>query len=152
MKMGLDPSAANFGLAFGPCTALPVAMDNGNYELIISYQMGKNPTSIIVILQWAMLHASKYQLTISGFDKSTGQTHDPFDNGIPLNGMPFSAKDLSTGSCAKDYGGWWHNNARGCGYTCLNNQYRQTTIFIKNKPVTTPFVEMKIRPANCKTQ
>ena len=126
---------------------------HGQWELRIDYQLSNGEKSYLHYSNFAVGNAaSKYQLTISGFDKSRGQTHDPFDNGIPLNGMPFSAKDLSTGSCAKDYGGWWHNNARGCGYTCLNNQYRQTTIFIKNKPVTTPFVEMKIRPANCKTQ
>ena len=93
----------------------------------------------------------KYHLTISSFDYSRGQTSDPFSSGPSLNGMPFIAKDFTTGSCASSYGGWWHDYSCGCGHACLNNHYSKITMYIKNNPVSTPFLEMKIRPVNCKT-
>ena len=124
----------------------------GRWELRIDYRLPNGEKSYLHYGNFAVGNAaSQYRLTISGFDGSRKQTDDPFHSGTPLNGMPFSAKDYSTGSCARDYGGWWHNNARGCGYTCLNNQYGQTTIYIRGQQAKTPFVEMKIRPVNCKT-
>lgn len=124
----------------------------GKWELRIDYQLPNGEKSYLHYDNFAVASAeNQYRLSISGFDYSRGQTHDPFSSGGPLNGMPFSAKDYTTGSCARNYGGWWHNNNRNCGHTCLNNHYSHTTMYIRNSAVTTPFLEMKIRPVNCKT-
>lgn len=122
------------------------------WELRIDYQLSNGEKSYLHYKNFAVASAdNQYRLTISGFDYSRGQTSDPFSSGASLNGMPFSSKDYTTGTCARDYGGWWHDNSRGCGDACLNNHYSHTTMFIRRKPVSTPFLEMKIRPVNCKT-
>ena len=123
----------------------------GKWELRIDYQLPNGEKSYLHYNNFAVASAeNKYRLTISGFDYSRGQTSDPFSSGPSLNGMPFIAKDFTTGSCASSYGGWWHDNSRGCGHACLNNHYSKTTMYIRNNPVSTPFLEMKIRPVNCK--
>lgn len=123
------------------------------WELRIDYQLRNGEKSYLHYKHFAVASAAdRYRLTISGFDSSRGQTTDPFSSGGSLNGMPFSSRDYTIGSCPINYGGWWHNNSRNCGWACLNNHYSHTTMYIKNKPESTPFLEMKIRPVNCKTE
>ena len=97
---------------------------------------------------------SNYQLSISGSNGITA--NDPFVTGSLLNGMPFTTKDRDNDNwsrnCAEDRvghaGGWWYNI---CTHIFLNNQYKNYYgIAVNNIWRQFSFVEMKIRPINCK--
>ena len=94
----------------------------GNWELRLDYQLKNSTKSYLHYNKFAIGSAEdQYLLNISGFD-SIGLT-DPFDNGIPLNGMKFSSRDrdndlLPSGNCAISCSGWWYNR---CSYIQLND-------------------------------
>jgi len=97
----------------------------------------------------------QYPLTASGYK---GTTADPF-NHQSHNGMKFTTIDRDNdrwapGNCAKDNwagsqaGGWWYNT---CASMHLNNRPKtHLLISLNNKWVRQNFVEMKIRPKNCR--
>ena len=100
--------------------------------------------------------SENYQLSISGF---TGITPaDPFKL-HDLDGQPFSTYDKNNRGnyCAvsahgsKAPGGWWYKN---CFYINLNYNYDYGgsdgfISFDKSAFFNPPFIEAKIRPANC---
>ena len=98
--------------------------------------------------------SSNYKLSISGF-KGTTST-DPFSD-YPLNGMPFTTKDRdndkwSSNNCAVNVAGgnasgWWYNQ---CSNIFLNHQYKHQNGIHSRGWKALSFIEMKIRPINCK--
>ena len=92
---------------------------------------------------------SGYTLSISRFKGIT--LTDPFST-HQLNGMPFSTKDKDndkwSNNCAvRDAGGWWYNQ---CSHIFLNHQYKSTIGIYLGGWKALSFIEMKIRPINCK--
>ena len=99
-----------------------------------------------------------YRLSILGF---TGITPiDPFTN-HNINAQQFTTYDrdndeLKGRNCADDghgneSGGWWHNS---CNHINLNYNYNHTGswgfMYLGDKWYDPKFIEMKIRPVNCK--
>ena len=93
----------------------------------------------------------QYPLTISGFDRI--RLTDPFNlDGNSLNGMKFTSRDrdndLISANCATRYGGFWYNK---CGGVEINDRYNHSSmLYLNGDWLTTPFLEMKIKPQNCK--
>ena len=98
-----------------------------------------------------------YRLSISGF---TGITPtDPFTTGHSINGQQFSTYDRDndawSDNCALTAhgstapGGWWYNS---CFHINLNYNYRGLSGFIllASKWYSPQYIDMKIRPVNCK--
>ena len=98
-----------------------------------------------------------YQLNISGF---TGITpYDPFIT-YPINKMQFTTYDKDNdqwhGNCTlnghgDESGGWWHSH---CNSINLNYNYKHTGgwgfMRLAGQWYDPIFIEMKIRPVNCK--
>ena len=124
----------------------------GDWELRIDYQLENGTKSYLHYNKFAVGSAKdQYKLTISGFD-SIGLTDVFNDIYASQNGMSFTSRDRdndrrSLGNCGY-YGGWWYNN---CGYIFLNNVYTGGTMFLNGDWHRTPFVKMKIRIKDCKT-
>ena len=122
----------------------------GNWELRIDFELLDGTKSYLHYNKFAVGPASdQYRLSISGFD-SIG-LNDVFRD-HSLNGLRFTSRDrdndLRSGSNCAYYGGWWHNN---CAYIALNNNYYHSQFFLNGNWYTAPFVEMKIRIKDCKT-
>ena len=95
----------------------------------------------------------KYRLSISGF---TGITPDDPFTSWNINNVQFATRDrVDINNCAVNGhdstapGGWWHRN---CFYINLNYNYGGRFGFIKLSGTwyTPKFIEMKIRPVNCR--
>ena len=102
---------------------------------------------------------AKYQLMIDGF---TGITPtDPFSTGSH-NGRAFSTydddNDPSSHNCAlqvnnaKGNGGWWHHNCWNINLNLNYNPAQYGFIYLSGTWYNPKWIEMKIRPLNCKPQ
>ena len=131
---------------------------NGNWELRIDFTFSNGTKSYMHYNDFRVEPATdNYRLNISGF---TGITPtDPFTT-FPINGMQFTTYDRDNnpwhGNCAlnghgDESGGWWHST---CNHINLNCNYNHTSIFgfirLANQWLDPIFIEMKIRPVNCK--
>ena len=129
---------------------------NGNWELRIDFTFSNGTKSYMHYNNFRVGPATdNYTLSISGF---TGITPtDPFTTHV-LNGQQFSTYDRANdpykhcainghGSTAP--GGWWYNS---CFYINLNFNHGGPRGFIALAGTwySPPFLEMKIRPVNCK--
>ena len=118
----------------------------GQWELRIDFQFENKTWSHLHYKQFKVGNSSaEYPLTIGGFTGITPK--DPFAI-HPLNNMRFSTSDndndQSSGNCAVDYGGWWHNN---CFY--INPNHQQPRMFLNSKRYYLLSVEMKMRQHDC---
>jgi len=128
----------------------------GNWELRIDFTMTNGTKSFMHYNHFRVGPATdKYRLSISGF---TGITPTDLFTAHLLNGQQFSTRDRdndgsSNRHCALNGhgstapGGWWYNN---CFYINLNYNYGGPIGFIFLGGYSPPFIEMKIRPSNCK--
>jgi len=133
--------------------AIHCLTNQGQWELRIDYTFTNGTKGYLSYSYFRVWSATeKYKLTISGF---SGVTSDPFST-HSLNGMKFTTKDKDNDqyfqNCAvdvagKDAGGWWYNQ---CSHLFLNNQYRSPSGIYFNEWISISFVEMKIRPVQCK--
>ena len=133
--------------------ALHCLTQHGKWELRIDFTFSNGTKSYMHYNHFRVGPATdNYRLSISGF---TGITPtDPFAT-HSLNGQPFSSYDKNNyGKCAvrghgsTAPGGWWH---KGCFYINLNYNYGGPHGFIYfDKWYSPQFIEMKIRPVNCK--
>ena len=137
--------------------ALHCLTQQGKWELRIDFTFSNGTKSFMHYNHFRVGPATdNYRLSISGF---TGITPtDPFTTHGPLNGQQFSTRDRdndnSRNHCALEShgstapGGWWHKN---CFYINLNYNYGAPNGFIRfDKWYSPQFIEMKIRPVNCK--
>ena len=95
-----------------------------------------------------------YQISISGFN---GNTTDPITGSHSLNNMKFTTRDRDNDkwslNCAVhdaggNAGGWWYNV---CSHIFPNNQYNHYySVYLNGQWHSLPFIEIKIRPLNCK--
>ena len=127
----------------------------GNWELRIDFTFVNGTKSFIHYNHFRVGPATdNYRLSISGF---TGITPvDPFATHI-LSGRPFSTYDKNNNgnNCAINGhgstapGGWWYF---GCFYINLNYNYGGPQGFIQLAGTwySPRFIEMKIRPVDCK--
>ena len=88
--------------------ALNCFTETGQWELKIDFQFENKTWSHLHYKQFKVGSSSaEYPLTIGRF---TGITTDPF---VIHNRMRFSTSDndndQSSGNCAVNHGGWWHN-------------------------------------------
>ena len=122
----------------------------GNWELRIDYRLTNGTKSYLHYNKFAIGSTEdQYPLNISGFN-SIGLT-DPFDSGLPLNGLKFSSRDRdndlwNNSNCASGDGGWWHS---WCSHIQLNERYSSVYMDLNYETLYPTFVEMKIRPQNC---
>ena len=133
--------------------AIHCLTNQGQWELRIDYMSTSGTNGYLSYSNFRVGSAGEqYKLTISGF---SGVTSDPFST-YYINGMKFTTKDKDNDqwskNCAVDEvgnaGGWWYN---ACSNIWLNNQYKnQYGIYLHNKWIALSFVEMKIRPVQCK--
>ena len=132
--------------------AIHCLTNQGQWELRIDYTFTNGTKGYLSYSHFKVGPANKqYPLTISGFD---GITDDPFST-HPLNSMKFSTKDQDndnnkSANCAVrgdggSGGGWWYNK---CSHFYPNRRSRQT-VYLKGWH-TLPFIEIKVRPKNCK--
>ena len=136
--------------------AMHCLTSKGNWELRIDFTLDNGTKSFMHYNHFTVGPATdNYRLNISGF---TGITPtDPFTNGHLINGQPFSTRDRPISRCAinghgsKAPGGWWYY---GCFFINLNYNYGGPYGFILfdiNRSWYSPtFIEMKIRPINCR--
>ena len=138
--------------------AMHCLTNTGNWELRIDFTFDNGTKSFMHYNHFSVGSATdNYRLSISGF---TGITPtDPFTT-HNINGQQFSSYDrdndeLSGHNCADDAhgvesGGWWHLN---CNHINLNYNYNGTGpyfIVLASRWHEPKFIEMKIRPVNCK--
>jgi len=121
----------------------------GNWELRIDYRLPNATKSYLHYNKFAIRSAEdQYPLNISGFD-SIGLS-DPFSL---LSGMKFTSRDrdndrYNSGNCAVLYGGWWFNH---CGHVEIHESWNLVPkLYLNGKWHKIVFVEIKIRPKNCK--
>ena len=137
--------------------AMNCLTSKGNWELRIDFTFTNGTKSFMHYNHFRVGPATdNYRLSISGF---TGITPDDPFTSHPLNGQPFSTLDKDNDyhsiHCAleshgsKAPGGWWHNR---CFFINLNYKYGDQLGFIvlAGSWYSPPFIEMKIRPSNCK--
>ena len=128
--------------------------NQGQWELRIDYTFPNGTNGYLSYSNFRVGPATEqYPLTISGY---SGVTSDPFAYN---NGAKFTTKDndndQSIYNCAVhnaggDAGGWWY---KVCSYMFLNHQYRnQYGIVLNGKWNQLSFVEIKIRPIECKVK
>ncbi|XP_065902545.1 fibrinogen C domain-containing protein 1-B-like [Dysidea avara] len=131
---------------------------HANWELRIDYQLSNGTKSYLHYKQFSVGPAEdQYRLTISRSD-SVGLS-DPFnDNGHyhGLNNMNFTSRDrdndLSVDNCAiwDNNGGWWYKR---CSLIRAHSYYNaKNAIYLNSQGLALPFMEMKIRPLNCKNR
>ena len=138
--------------------AMHCLTSEGNWELRIDFTFSNGTKSFMHYNHFRVGPATdNYRLSISGF---TGITPvDPFAT-HSLNGQQFTTYDNDNDAWAQDNcavngyrstapGGWWYND---CFYINLNYNYGGPYgfIYIAGKWYSPPFIEMKIRPVNCK--
>ena len=131
----------------------------GNWELRIDFTFSNGTKSFMHYNYFRVGPATdNYRLSISGF---TGITPtDPFTS-WNINGQQFTTYDRDNdpwpGNCAlnghgNEPGGWWHST---CNHINLNYNYNLIGkdygfMRLAGKWYDPKFVEMKIRPVNCK--
>ena len=139
--------------------AMHCLTSKGNWELRIDFTFSNGTKSFMHYNHFRVGPATdNYRLSISSF---TGITPtDPFTD-YPLNGQQFTTydrdNDLWNGNCAlnghgDESGGWWHSQ---CNHINLNYNYNLAGehwgfMVLAGKWYNPKFVEMKIRPVNCK--
>ena len=133
--------------------ALHCLTGQGGWEMRMDIKLVDDRSIFLQYEQFKVASAKeKYKLTVGGFQ---GTTTDPM---AYSNGMNFSTKDSDNdqynGICALAFGpaspqgGWWYKD---CWHVCPNNSYKHYQgINLSNKWYATSFIEMKIRPHNCK--
>ena len=135
--------------------ALHCLTGQGGWEMRMDIKLANGTNIFLQYEQFKVASAKdKYKLTIGGF---RGTTTDPM---AVHNGMNFTTKDTdkdkSGGNCALLYGlktpigGWWYNH-------CWNDDIAPNIIYDHKHGIlfnsqlhTLPFIEIKIKPHNCK--
>ena len=131
----------------------------GQWELRIDLTHSNGTKTYLHYKNFAVGSASdKYPLQISQY--SGIYPVDPFSNVYPLNGMKFTTKDQDNDrhghreiNCAvrgdgKNSNGWWYHT---CATITPNKQYSEKDkIYDGSRWHNYPFIELKIRPINCK--
>ena len=134
--------------------ALRCLTQHGEWELRIDFTFTNGTKSFMHYNHFSVGPATdKYRLSISGF---TGITPtDPFTS-WNINNVQFATRDrVDINNCAVNGhrstapGGWWHRN---CFYINLNYNYGGPLGFIELAGTwySPQYIEMKIRPVNCK--
>ena len=134
--------------------ALHCLTQQGKWELRIDFTFTNGTKSFMHYNHFRVgLATDNYRLSISGF---TGITiEDPFTS-YNINNQQFATHDHpDNNNCAVNGhgstapGGWWHRN---CFHINLNYNYGGPSGFIllANKWYSPQYIEMKIRPVNCK--
>jgi len=141
--------------------AMNCLTQTGQWELRIDFEFLNKTRSYFHYNEFRVGSAiEKYRLTINGFAGITPT--DPFST-HPLNGHKFTTQDNdndkdTTNNCAahpddnggKGNGGWWYNK---CWHINLNPSNDSPYFFyIDSKWYNSRWIEMKIRPLNCKSQ
>ena len=128
----------------------------GQWELRIDYMLSNKTKGYFSYHQFRVGPASDdYRLSISGF---SGNTSDPITGVQSINGMKFTTRDRdndkwSNYNCAVHEsggkpGGWWYKD---CSHMNSNHQYNHTySVQLNGQWQSLPFIEIKIRPLNCK--
>ena len=137
--------------------ALHCLTGQGGWEMRMDLKLSNGTKVFLHYEQFKVASAKdKYKLTVGGFQ---GTTTDPM---VYHNGMKFTTKDndntgWSSGNCAlargpkNPVGGWWYTTA-GCWRLNTNAHYDlRDAIYINKKWLSLPFIEIKIRPFQCKT-
>ena len=133
--------------------ALHCLTSQGGWEMRMDIKLVDGRRIFIQYEQFKVASAKdKYKLTVGGFQ---GTTTDPM---AFSNGMNFSTKDSDNdqynGNCALAFGptspqgGWWYKD---CWRVDPNNSYKHYQgVNLSDKWYAISFIEMKIRPHNCK--
>ena len=138
--------------------SLHCLISHGQWELRNDYMLSNKTKGYLSYLHFRVGPASDdYQLSISGF---SGNTTDPITGSCSLNNMKFTTRSgrdrdndkWTNHNCAVHYsgsaGGWWYN---GCSYLHPNHQYNDAySVLLNGQWYALPFLEIKIRPLNCR--
>ena len=133
--------------------ALHCLTGQGGWEMRMDIMLANGTKIFLHYEQFKVASAKdKYKLTVGGFQ---GTTTDPMAYHSEMN---FTTKDSDNDpwhrNCAIDNfgptrpaGGWWYRN---CRQVDPNHFYNHNSgVYLYQKWLPLPFVEMKIRPLNC---
>ena len=137
--------------------ALHCLTGQGGWEMKMDIKLANGTNLFLQYEQFEVASANdKYKLTVRGYEGNTTK-HPVADS----DGEYFTTRDRDNddwgGSCVQFFngagGGWWFDRCGGIGPNGPYNQTRGIILIGKGKGYewhSLPFIEIKIRPRNCK--